>query len=299
MLENRDYMREPESYGSRTWSATVVLLIVNAVAFVLQYTVLPLLIPEGYLALSLEGLKRGFVWQLLTFQFLHSGVLHLLMNCWALFMFGREVEGILGKARFVALYFSSGVVGGLFQALVALIWPNYFDSAVVGASAGVLGVVAAFAMLFPERVLTMLILFVIPVNMRAKYLLLLTLALAALGLSFPHSIFGGNIAHAAHLGGILTGLAFIRLREHFQFRSLEWHPFDLNRPKHAWRKVPSLKAHGWPSSKSEGSEEIPSAEFISKEVDPILDKISAHGIQSLTDRERKILDAARHKMAKK
>jgi membrane associated rhomboid family serine protease len=214
MLQNRDYLRRmPDGFR---WSATMVLLIVNAVAFILQVTVLPHVIHESYLALSLEGLRRGYVWQLLTFQFLHAGLLHLILNCWALYMFGRDVEWTLGKARFITLYFSSGVVGGLFQEFVALIWPNYFGSAVVGASAGIFGVVSAFAMLFPERPLVMLILFVIPLNMRAKYLLLINLLLTALGISFPKSFFGGNVAHAAHLGGILTGLAFIRLREEFQ-----------------------------------------------------------------------------------
>lgn len=214
MLENRDYMRRtPDGFR---WSATVVLLIVNAGAFILQLTVLPHVIHESYLALSLEGLRRGYVWQLLTFQFLHAGWLHLILNCWALYMFGRDVEWTLGKARFITLYFSSGVVGGLFQEFVALIWPHYFGSAVVGASAGIFGVVSAFAMLFPERPLMLLILFVIPLKMRAKYLLLINLLLTALGLSFPKSFFGGNVAHAAHLGGILTGLAFIRWREAFQ-----------------------------------------------------------------------------------
>jgi membrane associated rhomboid family serine protease len=214
MLENRDYMRRtPDGFR---WSATVVLLVVNSVAFILQLTVLPHVIHESYLALSLEGLRRGYVWQLLTFQFLHAGWLHLILNCWALYMFGRDVEWTLGKARFIMLYFSSGVVGGLFQEFVALIWPHYFGSAVVGASAGIFGVVSAFAMLFPERPLMLLILFVIPLKMRAKYLLLINLLLTALGLSFPKSFFGGNVAHAAHLGGILTGLAFIRWREAFQ-----------------------------------------------------------------------------------
>jgi membrane associated rhomboid family serine protease len=214
MLQNRDYLRRmPDGFR---WSATMVLLIVNAVAFILQVTVLPHVIHESYLALSLEGLRRGYVWQLLTFQFLHAGLLHLILNCWALYMFGRDVEWTLGKARFITLYFSSGVVGGLFQEFVALIWPNYFGSAVVGASAGIFGVVSAFAMLFPERPLVMLILFVIPLNMRAKYLLLINLLLTALGIAFPQSFFGGNVAHAAHLGGILTGLAFIRWREAFQ-----------------------------------------------------------------------------------
>lgn len=212
MLSERDYMQRPRR--RLTLSATVVLVVLNIVAFCLQYTLLRDLNDAGYLALSLEGLKRGYVWQLLTFQFMHGGLLHLLVNCWALFVFGRPVEWAIGKSRFLILYFSSGVFGGLLQMLAAWFWPMYFGGATLGASAGVFGVVAAFAMLFPNERLLMLLFFVIPVNMRAKSLLWFLLVLTALGLSFPHSrltlLLGGNIAHAAHLGGILTGLAFTR-----------------------------------------------------------------------------------------
>jgi membrane associated rhomboid family serine protease len=294
MLENRDYMRQsPDAYGSR-WSATVVLLIVNAVAFVFQKTALPHLIDERlYLDLSLDGLRHGYVWQLFTFQFLHGGWLHLILNCWALYIFGREVEWTLGKARFLTLYFSGGVIGGLFQALVALIWPHYFNSAVVGASAGIFGVVSAFAMLFPERQLTMLIMFILPVNMRAKYLLVINLVITALGIAFPETLFGGNVAHAAHLGGILTGLAFIRLREEISPVSRAWGAFSSSPPRE-----PAFKLPRWSKSKAQSPADAPPEEFISREVDPILDKISAHGIQSLTEHERKVLEAARNKMAK-
>jgi membrane associated rhomboid family serine protease len=189
-------------------------LALNIIAFIFQVTLMPRLIDGAYLALSLEGLLRGYLWQLLTFQFMHGGVMHLLLNCWALFIFGREVEFELGKPRFLTLYFLSGVIGGLFQMLVSYLWPNYFGGPVVGASAGVFGVVAAFAMLYPTRRLTMLLFYVIPVNMKAKSLLWFCLIVAALGIGFPNSfiqtILGGNVAHAAHLGGILTGLALVR-----------------------------------------------------------------------------------------
>jgi len=293
MLENRDYMRRSEA-GFR-WSATIVLLGINVVAFLLQKLVLSHLIDEReYLDLSLGGLRRGYVWQLLTFQFLHGGLLHLVFNCWALYVFGRDVELTLGKPRFLALYFCAGVVGGLFQVLVALFWPNYFDSAVVGASAGIFGVVSAFAMIFPERTLTMLLFFVIPISLRAKYLLVINLVLTALGISFPQSFLGGNVAHAAHLGGILTGLAFIRLREEFEQSFWQRRSFGLRRAKQPGPNLPRRSR-----AESESIPDDPSDEFISREVDPILDKISAHGIQSLTERERKILEAARNRMAKR
>jgi membrane associated rhomboid family serine protease len=190
------------------------LIAINVVAFLFQITLLPKLINEDYLALSLWGLARGYVWQLLTYQFMHGGWMHLLLNCWALFVFGRGVEWAIGKTRFLVLYFSGGIIGGLFQVLAGLLWPHYFGGASVGASAGIFGVVASFAMLFPEQRFIMLLFFVIPINLRAKSLLWLVLLLTALGISFPHSwlagLLGGNVAHFAHLGGILTGLAFSR-----------------------------------------------------------------------------------------
>jgi len=145
--------------------------------------------------LSWDGLKHGYVWQLLSFQFLHAGLLHLIVDCWAIYAFGREVEIALGARRFLILYFSSGVIGGLFQAFGGSLaeifqhsaWAQSFAAPTVGASAGALGLIAAFATLFPERLLTLLLFFIIPVNMRAKFLLLFAGLLSLFGILFPSS----------------------------------------------------------------------------------------------------------------
>jgi membrane associated rhomboid family serine protease len=296
MLADRHYMRQagPEY----PLSVTVMLLLVNAVVFVLQslfYSYPPIFPPDGLFALSVDGLKNGYVWQFLTYQFMHGGLLHLLLNCWAIYVFGREVEESLGKRNFLILYFSSGVVGGLLQIAGALWFPTHFGRAVVGASAGVFGLIAAFAVLYPERSLTLLLFFVIPVHLRAKYLLLFSALLALFGIAFP----GDNVAHAAHLGGMLTGLAYVRWIIQAERPSVIWQPF---RPRIRARELVNVISKkpllGRRPKPGEG-EECPPAEFISREVDPILDKISAHGIQSLTERERQILEAARAKMAKR
>ncbi len=288
MLEDRDYMREaPRRFE---WSASIGLVILNAVAFLLQNTLFPSLISENHLALSLEGLSHGRVWQLLTFQFLHSGLWHLLFNCWALYVFGREVEDELGRTRFLLLYLASGVGGGLLHAFAAFAWPSYFNSPVVGASAGVFGVVSAFAMLWPDRRLTLLLFFVIPLNLRARSLLLVNLALTGLGIAFPRSFFAGNVAHVAHLGGILTGLAFVRWNETLARA--------FNRAQAAARKPSLFNSPQGTSPKNKLPAKPASENYISREVDPILDKISAHGIQSLTEQERKTLEAARKHMSR-
>ena len=286
------------------WSATVVLLVVNVVAFILQnvlsgFSSFP---TNRYFALSVEGLRHGFVWQLLSYQLMHGGWLHLLLNCWAIYVFGREVERTLGRRSFLALYFTSGVIGGLFQALGGVLLDGAFAAPVVGASAGAFGLVAAFATLYPEQPLTMLVYFILPVRMRAKFLLLISAVVALAGIAFPGLLawvgMGGNIAHAAHLGGMLTGIVFVRYAIHWH-----WHWPRLrqarSQPLRPLVKVPRRTSALWGQTQGTLDEDLPPDEFLSKAVDPILDKISAHGIQSLTERERKILETAREKMVRR
>jgi membrane associated rhomboid family serine protease len=278
------------------WSATVVLLVVNVVAFILQNVLyrFPTFPTDDYFALSVEGLRHGFVWQLLTYQFMHGGWLHLLLNCWAIYIFGREVEETLGRNSFLTLYFTSGVIGGLFQALAGVLLGGRFAAPVVGASAGAFGLVSAFAALYPERPLMLLLFFIIPVNMRAKFLLLFSALLTVFGIAFPMD----NIAHAAHLGGMITGIVFVRYAIYWH-----WHWPRLSRtpsnPLRSLVKTPHRAVTAWSQSNPPAEDDLPADEFLSKAVDPILDKISAHGIQSLTERERRILEAAREKMVRR
>jgi membrane associated rhomboid family serine protease len=292
MLEDRDYMRQPAYHEPRV-SFTVALLIVNAVVFLVECATLgypPIFLPGNYFALSVEGLKHGFVWQLLTYQFMHAGLLHIFLNGWAIYVFGREIEAVLGSKKFLILFLSAGVIGGIVQELTALVWPDLFGLPVVGASAGAFGLVAAYAMLFPERELTLLLFFVLPIRLSAKMLLIGSAALAVFGLAFH----GNNIANAAHLGGMLTGIVFIR-----QFIQGRWPRWTFPARRSTPRKlVASRSGNGsfWRSAAGKPDEDLPAAEFLSSEVDPILDKISAHGIHSLTAREREILERARKKM---
>jgi membrane associated rhomboid family serine protease len=295
MLEDRDYMRQPE-YGRRM-SLTVALIIVNAIVFVFELLVSgnphSLFIEDQYFALSVEGLKNGFIWQLFTFQFMHAGLLHILANCWAIYVFGRAIEETLGWKKFLILYLSSGVVGGICQVLAALLWPGLFGGPVVGASAGGFGLIAAFAVLFPERELMLLLFFILPIRLSAKMLLMLSAVIALFGIIFP----AGNIANAAHLGGMLAGVVFIRL-----FIQGRWPQWDFASRRTAPRKLVSTRAGKssfWHSASNPPDEELSTDEFVKSEVDPILDKISRHGIQSLTARERGILEKARAKMAKR
>lgn len=294
MLEDRDYMRQAEDYRPRL-SFTVALLMVNAAVFVSQ--LLASNYPRGseiestYFALSLTGLKQGYLWQLLTFQFMHAGWMHILFNSLAIFFFGRPVEAALGHRHFLTLYLSSGILGGLLQMLFAH-WLPSFDSPVVGASAGASGLVAAFALLHWTERFTLLLYF-IPVSMTGKMLLAVSLVLAFLGILTPNS----NIANAAHLGGILTGGFYVRL-----FIQSQWRNWQFPARRAAPREFAVSRAGKgkfWRSTAGQPDEELSADEFVKSEVDPILDKISAHGIQSLTAREREILEKARSKMGKR
>ena len=295
MLGDRDYMREP-AWRDRPvmppLSFTVMLLVANAIVFIAECIALgypPRFLPGNSFALSVEGLERGFVWQLLTYQFMHAGLLHILLNSWGIFLFGRALEDALGWKRFLTLYFSSGVVGGVFQMAAALLWPNYFGGPVVGASAGGFGLMAAFAVLFPDREMGLMFL---PMIFRAKTLLIVSAILTVMCIIFP----ADNIANAAHLGGMLTGVVFVR-----QFVQGRWWQRTLPRRRAAPREfvnVRTAKSGSWRSSAGKPDEEDSTDHFVKSEVDPILDKISAQGIQSLTAREREILEKARARMSK-
>ncbi len=276
MLEDRDYMRQPEYDEPRwrpnfrlRWSWTLVLLA-SYVVVLLAELIIGRFFPSknfifGYLALSRAGVEQGYAWQLVTYQFMHAGWMHLLLNSWAIYVFGTELELLLGGRRYLGLVFASGMIGGVFQVLTAMLWPALFDGPVVGASACAFGLVAAFAMIFPERELTMLIFFIIPVRLRAKTLLILSAVLAVMGFVFPWD----NVANAAHLGGMAMGWFYVK--------KIMKNPALLGASEERQFIPPKLL-----KERAAVPEEKSAEEFLESEVDPVLDKISAHGIQSLT-----------------
>jgi len=292
MLADRHYMREPDENAG--WSPVKVLLVTLITLFFIQcilqvwfnYSV------TRNFGLSLSGLQNGAFWQLITYQFLHSAPwpFHILGNCIAIYFLGSAMHEVLGKKDFYKLFFGAGTLGGILQ-IAATFLPGHVDMPVVGASAGVFGLMGAFATMFPEKELTMWFYF-LPIQIRAKHLFWGAFGLSLFGTLFPYSY----VADGAHLGGLLTGFAFVRLRLHERgffslFRSRRTEPDPA---EHTLYRERSRKS----AAKTVKTEEF-SEDFISKEVDPILDKISSKGIHSLTDQERKILEKARSKMAKR
>ncbi len=157
----------------------------------------------AFFGLSERGIEQGRLWQFFTYAFLHGGLIHLLANMAGLWFAGRIVERVMGTWRFVALYVSAAIAGGVAQVLLA-------DSQAIllGASGAVCGVLLAFTTMFPDVNRVALFFFVLPIPMRVKYLgwILVGSSLLFLVLNFEPWI-----SHAAHLGGAVTGFLFARL----------------------------------------------------------------------------------------
>ncbi len=192
------------------WPVTAMLIALNVLVFAAQSSAdfagrVP--IYQNF-ALSIEGLRHGHAWQLITFQFLHlpledGGIFHLLGNLFVIYVFGKRVEEAIGRINFLKLYLLSGTLGGILQMTGGFFSPERFGVAVVGASAGAFGLIAAYATLFPRRKLQ---LFFLPFEVRADVLLSLGIGATLAGMFLP----SGRVAHCAHLGGILTGYIFAR-----------------------------------------------------------------------------------------
>lgn len=296
MIEDRPYMREPNFREHRPFSITLIIILV--VVWIVQNFV-GFYVGEGFyrwLALTPSVLQAGWVWQLFTFQFLHApfgfgGLAHIFFNCLILYMLGAILEGAMSRKNFIALIFLSGAFGGIVQAVGHWLIPRHFGLPAVGASAGISGMVAAFAFMFPN--MQLLLFGVLPLT--ATVLFWVEVAIALFGILVPQ---GSNlyIAHGAHLGGLIAGWLFVKyvIEAGFDFGSIK-----INWPTRKKTVTAGGAGVAAPSPRAKMEGDLPSAEFISKEVDPILDKISEHGINSLTERERKILEAARSKMAKR
>jgi membrane associated rhomboid family serine protease len=142
--------------------------------------------------------KKGFVWQLFTYIFLHGDIPHLLFNLLGLWMFGGELESYWGSPKFVRYFFFCGIGA----AVCTVLFSPYQFIPVIGASGAIYGILLAFGWLFPNRPIYLYFLFPIP----AKYFVIL------FGLiEFFSSLrgTGGGVAHLTHLGGLLFGLLYM------------------------------------------------------------------------------------------
>ena len=177
---------------------TRALLLINVAVFFL----LPLLGGSVEALFALWPLGTHFLpWQVVTYSFLHGNFEHLFFNMLGLWMFGSELERIWGEKRFLQFYAASVLAAAFTQLIVTALMGSVYPT--VGASGGLFGLLLAFAMMFPNRVI--LLFFVIP--MKARYLVLLY---GLLELYQGVYVMNSGVAHFAHLGGMVGGFLMIR-----------------------------------------------------------------------------------------
>ncbi|CAN5666428.1 hypothetical protein BH23GEM7_BH23GEM7_19620 [soil metagenome] len=266
--------RNPFGFTVTPWVKR--LLIANGVIFLLTLAFSGM---WSYLAFTPAEVLRQ-PWTPLTYMFVHQRFFHLLFNMLGLFFFGPPLEERWGSTEFLKFYLVCGVGG----AILSLLMPQY---PIIGASAAVYGVMLAYAMYWPDN--PIYIWGIIPV--KAKWLVTFFI-----GMSLFYALTGGapGIAHLAHLGGCAA--AFLYLKSN-------WGPTPYGprvpqlRKRSTANVVSSEKrpAASAPGRRRRTSRPPSGEEELLDDIDRILDKISAHGLTSLTDEERRRLDEASRK----
>jgi membrane associated rhomboid family serine protease len=181
----------------RTTPVVLNLIIINAIVFVAQMVLDKTMPFTGMIALYPydSGLFRPY--QLVTHMFAHGGFFHILFNMYALWMFGSVLERVWGPKRFLIFYLVCGLAAGVTQMLLT-------NGAAVGASGAIMGLLAAFAYLFPN---TEFYILPFPFPIKAKYMVAIYAAIDLFGGLHPGA--ADNVAHFAHLGGLVMGFILV------------------------------------------------------------------------------------------
>ena len=189
---------------------TQALIIVNVLFYLLQLATGDLLIlsfalwpPSSGFTGSFDGVPHFEFWQPVTYAFLHGSVTHLFFNMLALFMFGSDIERVWGSRRYLTYYFVCVISAALAQLLVAGV-SGAAPYPTIGASGGVFGLLLAFGMMYPRR---MILLIFPPIPMPA-WLFVTLYGVFELYAGVTGAM--GDVAHFAHLGGMLGGYLLIR-----------------------------------------------------------------------------------------
>ncbi len=168
-----------------------------------------------------DGVRVPFVWQPVTYLFLHGGWGHIILNLLFLWMFGSDLERLWGPRQFLFYFFLTGIGAGLFNVLLE---PNV-KLPTVGNSGAIYGLLLAYGLLFPDR--PIFLWFVIPV--KAKWFVL---GMGVLEFYSSLSQPGSGVSHVAHLGGMLFGFLYLRgggLPYRLQLKYHEWRRARLRR----------------------------------------------------------------------
>lgn len=295
MLYDRDYMRA--SGGSakgdassffKNLSLTKRLILINVAVYVLDlflrnFTGSDILV--RYFGLSFDSLEHFKFWSLISYSFLHAGILHLGVNMLVLYLAGSQLEERIGGRKTLIIYLASVLGGALFFMAASVLTQKGF---LVGASAGVIGVLSAFLLLMENRVMRFLFFFVIPLNLRPRPILIFMLCIELFGFLFfeiaPHSG-GSGVGYSAHLGGMAAGVLCVLI--------MEGRLANFSLPKFVRRKV---KRKLEPADSHAFKVDILDENALRAEVNRILDKINQSGFSSLSDGEKRTLQIAKEKL---
>ncbi|HEY7163719.1 MAG TPA: rhomboid family intramembrane serine protease [Candidatus Binatia bacterium] len=211
--------------GGSITPAVKFLLIVNVAVFFIQLVV-PADIVMVFGLVPYLVWNEFYVWQLFTYQFLHAGLLHILFNMLALWMFGCALERRWGSVFFLKYFFICAVGGGILNALMlpAQTAPS------IGASAGIYGILLAYGLIYPDQIVYFYFLF--PIKMKHFVWII-----GAIALYSSMTSGNGGIAHLAHLGGMVFGYLYLRGGNYFRTGN-PWDRFKLYRDR---RRLARLK----------------------------------------------------------
>lgn len=205
------------------------LIIANVAVFLLQA------VTDGRFV-AIFGLvpylvwERLYIWQILTYQFLHGGIFHVLFNMLALWMFGCDLERRWGS-RFFLKYYTICVAGGAI--LNVLFLPDQTVPS-IGASAGIYGILLAYGLLYPDRVIYFYFLF--PIKMKHFVMII-----GAISLYSSMTATQSGIAHLAHLGGMAVGYFYLRWGNPWVWAGIYWDQYRLARRKRRFRVIDGRK----------------------------------------------------------
>src|SRR5580658_11321948 len=279
MLEDRPYLRD--SYERRRTGVLTWLISSIVAVFAVQNVVARVLgmgngLEEAF-GLDPAGLRAGHLWTLVTYGFLHStgNLLQVAAYLITLYFFGGEVLPILGSRRFVGFYLSALAVGG--ACWTAAHWGR--PDLLLGASAGVSAIVILYACFFPNREISTLLFFILPIRIKPKHLAYFLVAWDLCGFVF-YEVLGAvspfGAAHSAHLGGMATAWVYFRYVHNMDWSFASGHA-DIEIPRWMKKRGPAKAVREAPAY----SVNIGERGHLRAEVDPILDKINSQGFGSL------------------
>jgi membrane associated rhomboid family serine protease len=290
-------VRSPDESAPRLMSAVQWLIAVNVFVYFVQLTVLKPSDVQGALGFQTKDLGHQW-WTIGTYMFVHGGFWHLALNMYTLWLFGPRVERKWGAREFLRFYLFCGL-GGWFAHLVFV--PG--DTLLIGASAAVFGVMLAYASLWPDEQL--FVFGVIPTTVR--WLVIFVGVLNILG-GITTTGAQSGVAYLAHAGGLAAGWLYLRMTAAVSLSRLRQgvspvpdEPEDTP-PRAVPRTLPRSRARERDNiddvvarsnavvakrTTSPRAIREPQAELAA--LDQVLDKISAHGLGSLTSEERRLL----------